>query len=164
MNAEGGRDFDEILFNHFTAEFKEEYKINVFQNAKAGLKLQSVCEKLEKVLSANPVAHLNIKCLNDEKDVRGFIKRDEFEQISVPILGRLMGLLEEALSNVGLLAKNIHAGHRRNLNASERVDQDCVQECAILSLSFKMREFQVNESFPFTILQIRRICCCCDIC
>ena len=45
----------------------------------------------------------------DEKDVRGFIKRDEFEQISIPILERVKGPLEEALLDVGLLAENIHA-------------------------------------------------------
>ena len=37
----------------------------------------------------------------DEKDVRGFIKRDEFERVKGP--------LEEALLDVGLLAENIHA-------------------------------------------------------
>ena len=44
----------------------------------------------------------------DEKDVRGFIKRDEFEQIIVPILERVKGPMEEALLDAGLLAENIH--------------------------------------------------------
>lgn len=170
----GGRDFDEVLFNHFAAKFKEEYKIDVFQNARACLRLRSACEKLKKVLSANPVAPLNIECLMDEKDVRGFIKRDEFEQISVPILERVKGPLEEALSDAGLSAENIHAVEvvgsgsrvpaiirilteffgkepRRTMNASECVAKGCALQCAILSPTFKVREFQVNESFPFTI-------------
>ena len=37
----------------------------------------------------------------DEKDVRGFIKRDEFERVKGP--------LEEALSDAGLLTENVHA-------------------------------------------------------
>ncbi|KAK6118068.1 hypothetical protein DH2020_048188 [Rehmannia glutinosa] len=85
----GGRDFDEVLFQYFAAKFKDEYKIDVYQNAKACLRLRAACEKLKKVLSANPEAPLNIECLMDEKDVRGFIKRDEFEQISIPILERV---------------------------------------------------------------------------
>ena len=44
----------------------------------------------------------------DEKDVRGFMKRDEFEQIIVPILERVKGPMEEALLDAGLLAENIH--------------------------------------------------------
>ncbi|KAJ0977859.1 hypothetical protein J5N97_013333 [Dioscorea zingiberensis] len=37
----GGRDFDEVLFKHFAAKFKEEYKIDVYQNARACLRLRA---------------------------------------------------------------------------------------------------------------------------
>ncbi|KAJ0080945.1 hypothetical protein Patl1_11324 [Pistacia atlantica] len=40
---------------------------------------------------------------------------------------------------------------RRTINASECVARGCALECAILSPTFKVREFQVNESFPFSI-------------
>ncbi|XP_028788943.1 heat shock 70 kDa protein 15-like [Neltuma alba] len=170
----GGRDFDEVLFHHFAAKFKEEYKIDVFQNARACLRLRAACEKLKKVLSANPGAPLNIECLMDEKDVRGFIKRDEFEQLSVPILERVKKPLEKALAEAGLTAENVHVVEvigsasrvpainkilteffkkepRRTMNASECVAKGCALQCAILSPTFKVREFQVNESFPFPI-------------
>ncbi|KDP37205.1 hypothetical protein JCGZ_06261 [Jatropha curcas] len=170
----GGRDFDEVLFNHFAAKFKDEYKIDVLQNARASLRLRAACEKLKKVLSANPEAPLNIECLMDEKDVRGFIKRDEFEQISVPILERVKRPLEKALQDAKLTVDNVHMVEvvgsgsripaiikilseffgkepRRTMNASECVARGCALQCAILSPTFKVREFQVNESFPFTI-------------
>ncbi|KAA8541820.1 hypothetical protein F0562_022972 [Nyssa sinensis] len=170
----GGRDFDEALFQHFAAKFKEDYKIDVFQNARACIRLRAACEKLKKVLSANPEAPLNIECLMDEKDVRGFIKRDEFEQISIPILERVKRPLEKAVSEAGLTIENIHAVEvvgsgsrvpaiirilteffgkepRRTMNASECVAKGCALQCAILSPTFKVREFQVNESFPFPI-------------
>ncbi|KAJ8452037.1 hypothetical protein Cgig2_016618 [Carnegiea gigantea] len=165
----GGRDFDEALFQHFAAKFKEEYKIDVFQNARACLRLRAACEKLKKVLSANPEAPLNIECLMDEKDVRGFIKREEFEQLSIPILERVKKPLEKALAEAGLAVENIHAVElvgsasrvpavlkilteffgkepRRTMNASECVAKGCALQCAILSPTFK-----VNESFPFAI-------------
>ncbi|PON36007.1 Heat shock protein 70 family [Parasponia andersonii] len=170
----GGRDFDEALFQHFAAKFKEEYKIDVFQNARACLRLRAACEKLKKMLSANPEAPLNIECLMDEKDVRGFIKREEFEQISIPILERVKKPLEKALADAGLTVENIHTVEvvgsgsrvpaivkiltdffkkepRRTMNASECVARGAALECAILSPTFKVREFQVNESFPFSI-------------
>ncbi|KAH7865813.1 hypothetical protein Vadar_011568 [Vaccinium darrowii] len=170
----GGRDFDEVLFQHFAAQFKEQYKIDVYQNARACLRLRAACEKLKKVLSANPEAPLNIECLMDEKDVRSFIKREEFEQISIPILERVRRPLEKALSEAGLTVENIHSVEvvgsgsrvpamirilteffgkepRRTMNASECVAKGCALECAILSPTFKVREFQVNESFPFPI-------------
>lgn len=170
----GGRDFDEALFKHFAAKFKEEYKIDVYQNARACIRLRVACEKLKKVLSANPEAPMNIECLMDEKDVRGSIKRDEFEQISAPILERVKGPLEKALAEAGLTTENVHfvevvgSGSRvpaiikilteffgkeprRTMNASECVARGCALECAILSPTFKVREFQVNDGFPFSI-------------
>ncbi|MBA0712914.1 hypothetical protein Golax_011985 [Gossypium laxum] len=170
----GGRDFDEVLFHHFSAKFKEEYKIDVSQNARACLRLRAACEKLKKVLSANPEAPLNIECLMDEKDVRGFIKREEFEQISAPILQRVKAPLEKALADAGLAVGDVHMVEvvgsasripsilkilteffgkepRRTMNASECVGRGCALQCAILSPTFKVREFQVNESFPFPI-------------
>ncbi|XP_062179844.1 heat shock 70 kDa protein 15-like [Phragmites australis] len=170
----GGRDFDEALFKHFAAKFKEEYKIDVYQNARACIRLRVACEKLKKVLSANPEAPLNIECLMDEKDVRGFIKREEFEQISAPVLERVKGPLEKALAEAGLTTENVHfvevvgSGSRvpaiikiitdffgkeprRTMNASECVARGCALQCAILSPTFKVREFQVNDGFPFSI-------------
>ncbi|TVU17170.1 hypothetical protein EJB05_33187 [Eragrostis curvula] len=170
----GGRDFDEALFKHFAAKFKEEYKIDVYQNARACLRLRVACEKLKKVLSANPEAPLNIECLMDEKDVRGFIKREEFEQISASVLERVKVPLEKALTEAGLTTENVHfvevvgSGSRvpaiikiiteffgkeprRTMNASECVARGCALQCAILSPTFKVREFQVNEGFPFSI-------------
>ncbi|XP_073140139.1 heat shock 70 kDa protein 14-like isoform X1 [Henckelia pumila] len=170
----GGRDFDEVLFQHFASKFKDEYKIDVYQNARACLRLRAGCEKLKKVLSANPEAPLNIECLMDEKDVRGFIKREVFEQISIPILERVKNPLEKSLAEAGLTVENIHSVEvvgsgsrvpaiikilsefygkepRRTMNASECVAKGCALQCAILSPTFKVREFQVNESFPYTI-------------
>ncbi|XP_077212401.1 heat shock 70 kDa protein 15-like [Tasmannia lanceolata] len=170
----GGRDFDEALFRHFAVKFKEEYKIDVFQNARACQRLRASCEKLKKILSANPEAPLNIECLMDEKDVRGFIKRDEFEQISIPILERVKRPLEKALVVAGLSVDNIHSVEvvgsgsrvpaiirilteffgkepRRTMNASESVARGCALQCAMLSPTFKVREFQVNDIFPFSI-------------
>ncbi|CAI0474630.1 unnamed protein product [Linum tenue] len=140
----------------------------------ACLRLRAACEKLKKVLSANPEAPLNIECLMEEKDVRGYIKRDEFEQISLPILDRVKKPLEKALHDAGLSVENVHTVEvigsasripsvfkilteffgkepRRTMNASECVSRGCALQCAILSPTFKVREFQVHESFPFSI-------------
>ncbi|XP_006654112.1 heat shock 70 kDa protein 15-like [Oryza brachyantha] len=171
----GGRDFDDVLFKHFAEKFKDEYKIDVYQNARACIRLRVACEKLKKMLSANPEAPLNIECLMDEKDVRGFIKREEFEQISAPVLQRVKGPLEKALSEAGLTTENVHfvevvgSGSRvpaiikiiteffgkeprRTMNASECVARGCALQCAILSPTFKVRDFEVNDRFPFSIV------------
>ncbi|GMH14258.1 hypothetical protein Nepgr_016099 [Nepenthes gracilis] len=78
----------------------------------------------------------------DKKDVRVFIRRDEFEKISTPILERVKKHLQEALSEAGLAVENIHA---------VEVVGGCALECSILIPTFKVQEFKVNEIFPFSI-------------
>ena len=57
----GGRDFDEVLYNHFADEFKVSYKIDVRSSPKASLRLRVACEKLKKILSANPEAPFQVR-------------------------------------------------------------------------------------------------------
>ncbi|XP_024357147.1 heat shock 70 kDa protein 14 [Physcomitrium patens] len=170
----GGRDFDEVLFNHFATKFKEDLKIDVVSNARASLRLRSGCEKAKKILSANPIAPLNIECLMDEKDVRGMIKRDEFEELAKPILEKVRGPCEKALAASKLTLDKIYAvevvgsGSRvpailkilssvfgkepsRTMNASECIARGCTLQCAMLSPTFRVRDFEVQDSFPFAI-------------
>ncbi|OMO76763.1 Heat shock protein 70 family [Corchorus capsularis] len=170
----GGRDFDEVLFNHFASQFREQYNIDVYTNIKASIRLRASCEKLKKVLSANAEAQLNIECLMDEKDVRGFIKREELENLSSGLLERISVPCHKALADSGLTLDKINSvelvgsGSRipaitrilasifnrepsRTINASECVARGCALQCAMLSPIFRVREYEVQDSFPFSI-------------
>ncbi|XP_059662185.1 heat shock 70 kDa protein 16 [Cornus florida] len=170
----GGRDFDEVLFRYFAAQFKEQYNIDVYSNARASIRLRAACEKLKKVLSANAEAPLNIECLMDEKDVRGYIKREDFEKLSSDLLERISIPCRKALADCGLSTEKIHivelvgSGSRipaitrilttifrkepsRTINASECVARGCALQCAMLSPIFRVREYEVQDSFPFSI-------------
>ncbi|XP_021889135.1 heat shock 70 kDa protein 16 [Carica papaya] len=170
----GGRDFDEVLFNYFATQFKEHYNIDVYTNTKASIRLRASCEKLKKVLSANAEAPLNIECLMDEKDVKSFIKREEFERLSSTLLERISVPCQKALVNSGLTVEKIHSvelvgsGSRvpaitrmltsifkkepsRTINASECVARGCALQCAMLSPVFRVRDYEVQDTFPFSI-------------
>ncbi|KAJ0018175.1 hypothetical protein Pint_10955 [Pistacia integerrima] len=170
----GGRDFDEVLFSYFAAQFKEQYNIDVYTNIKAVIRLRASCEKMKKVLSANAGAPLNIECLMNEKDVKGFIKREEFEKLSSVLLERIRIPCQKALADSHLSVDKIHSvelvgsGSRvpaitrmlaslfnkepsRTINASECVARGCALQCAMLSPIFRVREFEVQDSFPFSI-------------
>ncbi|KAI3879618.1 hypothetical protein MKX03_029346 [Papaver bracteatum] len=170
----GGRDFDEVLFNYFAVQFKEQYHIDVYSNARACIRLRTACEKLKKVLSANAEAPLNIECLMDEKDVKGFIKREEFEKLSMGLLERMRLPCNKALVDAGLTLDIINSVElvgsgsrvpaitrmltsffnrepRRTLNASECVARGCALQCAMLSPTFRVRDYEVQDSFPFSI-------------
>ncbi|XP_077253936.1 heat shock 70 kDa protein 16-like isoform X4 [Tasmannia lanceolata] len=167
----GGRDFDEVLFGHFAAQFKEQYKIDVYSNIRACVRLRAACEKLKKVLSANAEAPINIECLMDEKDVKGYIKREEFEKLSSGLLERISVPCYKAMADAGLSLEKIHSvelvgsGSRipavtrmlaalfrrepsRTLNASECVARGCALQCAMLSPIFRVRDYEIG---PFQV-------------
>ncbi|CAI6005864.1 unnamed protein product [Closterium sp. NIES-64] len=170
----GGRDFDEVLFNHFVDECARNHKLDIRSNARACLRLRTACEKLKKVLSANPESPLHVECLMDEKDVTGFLKRDQFEQMAKPILERVKAPCARALLESGITVDQISAVElvgsgsrvpaimkilaeffgkepRRTMNASECVARGCALQCAMLSPAFKVREFEVHDTYPFAI-------------
>lgn len=170
----GGRDFDEVLFSHFAVQFKAQYNIDVYTNARACIRLRAACEKLKKVLSANAEAPLNIECLMDEKDVKSFIKREEFENLASGLFERIRVPCNKALADAHLTLDKIHSvelvgsGSRipailrllgnifrrepsRTLNASECVARGCALQCAMLSPVFRVREYEVQDTFPFSV-------------
>ncbi|KAK1368364.1 hypothetical protein POM88_034456 [Heracleum sosnowskyi] len=152
----------------------EEYSIDVYSNTRASVRLRVACEKLKKVLSANPEAPLNIECLMDEKDVKGFIKREDFEKLSADLFEKISIPCRKALVESGLSVDKIHSVElvgsgsripavknilaslfrtepRRSLNASECVARGCALQCAMLSPIFRVKEYEVQDIFPFSI-------------
>ena len=47
----GGRDFDEVLFDHFCEEFGAKHKIDIKSNARASFRLRLACEKVRLTLT-----------------------------------------------------------------------------------------------------------------
>ncbi|PWA94863.1 Heat shock protein 70 family [Artemisia annua] len=170
----GGRDFDEVLFKHFADKFKEQYNIDVYSNPRACIRLRASCEKLKKVLSANTEAPLSIECLIEDKDVRGIITREEFENLSRELLERVGHPCIKAVNESGINLKKIYtielvgSGSRvpaitkiltalfhkeptRTLNASECVARGCALRCAMLSPTQQVRDYEVQDCFPYSI-------------
>jgi len=42
----GGRNFDELVFDHFCEEIKAKHKLDIRSNKKASFKLRTACEKV----------------------------------------------------------------------------------------------------------------------
>lgn len=170
----GGRNFDEVMFDHFCEEFKGTKKIDVRSNPRASLRLKIAIEKLKKILSANPEAPLNIECLMDDIDVQSMMSREKMEELAADTIARLMGPIETAVKEAGLTVDDISAvelvGNAsrvpaiasrletffgkvpgRTLNASECVARGCALQGAMLSPLFRVREFEVHDSFPFPV-------------
>lgn len=170
----GGRNFDKALVDHFAKEFKEKFKIDVNENAKARFRVQVACEKLKKILSANASAPLSIESVMNDVDVRGFLKREELEELVKPLLERVSAPLEQALADAKLKPEDIDAvemvgGCTRvpalknavssffgkqlsfTLNQDEAVARGCAFSCAILSPVFRVRDFSIHDMVSYPI-------------
>eukprot|EP01111_Echinosteliopsis_oligospora_P011189 TRINITY_DN362_c0_g1_i2.p1 TRINITY_DN362_c0_g1~~TRINITY_DN362_c0_g1_i2.p1 ORF type:complete len:802 (-),score=310.35 TRINITY_DN362_c0_g1_i2:32-2437(-) len=170
----GGRDFDEVLARHFAKEFQTKHKFDVYSNQKAIIRLRQQCEKVKKILSANPEAPLNMDSLMNDIDVRSSMNRTLFEELSAELLERVIIPIKQVLSDSGLTAEQfssielVGGGSRllsvqkritdllkrdlsRTLNSEEAVARGCALQCAMLSPVFKVREFTVNDVSPHPI-------------
>ncbi|XP_062846260.1 heat shock 70 kDa protein 4b [Trichomycterus rosablanca] len=173
----GGKDFDEVLVNHFCEEFGKKYKLDVKSKPRALVRLYQECEKLKKLMSANSSdLPLNIECFMNDIDVSGRLNRGQFEEMCADILARveppLHSVMEQAnLKNEDICAVEIIGGASRipavkeqiskffgkelsmTLNADEAVARGCALQCAILSPAFKVREFSITDvvSYPISL-------------
>ncbi|OAQ34895.1 heat shock protein 70 [Linnemannia elongata AG-77] len=170
----GGRDFDRMLVDHFAAQFKTKYGIDVKSNGKAMIRLMAGCEKLKKVLSANAEAPLNIESIMEDRDVSSMMKRAEFEELAQELISRVEAPLQKALEDAGLTVDEIDAveivgGSTRipalkeriqaffgkdlssTLNQDEAIARGSALQCAILSPSFKVRDFSIQDITNYPI-------------
>lgn len=122
--------------------------------------------QVKKILSANMEAPLSIDCLIDDKDVNGFITSEEFENLSQELLESVINACCKAGNESGITADEVHtielvgSGSRipavmrrltsvfckepmRTLNGSECVARGCALRCAMLSTTFRVRDYKV---------------------
>ena len=170
----GGRNFDKALVDHFGKEFKEKYKIDIFSNPKALVRVAAAAEKMKKILSANAQAPMSIESLMNDVDVSGMMKRDQLEELLKPLLDRVTAPLEQALIEAKLKIEDIDAiemvgGCTRvpslkdriskffgkqlsfTLNQDEAVARGCAFSCAILSPVFRVRDFSIHDIVNYPI-------------
>lgn len=103
----GGNTFDKALVDHFAKQFKDKYKIDIFTNRRALIRTYTACERLKKMLNTNPEAPINIDSLMNDIDVRGIMKRSEFEEIIKPLLDRALEPVKKALEESGTPADKL---------------------------------------------------------
>lgn len=171
----GGRDFDRAIYNAMAEDFKTRYKVDVNTNRKAELRLMAESEKLKKLMSANTTKiPLNIECFMEDKDVTGHMNRDTFEALVADLLKRIENALRNVLTAAQVDATTVHAVElvgassrlpavknlvrsvygqepRSTLNADEAVARGCALQCAILSPAFRVRDFAITDTQPYSV-------------
>lgn len=170
----GGRDFDLAIANHFAAEFKDKYKIDVTENPKAYYRVLTASEKLKKVLSANTQAPFNIESVMNDVDVSSSLTRETLEEFVQPLLDRVHIPIETALKDAGLTAADIDSveligGCTRvpslkarisevfgkqlsfTLNQDEAIARGNAFICAMHSPTLRVRPFKFEDFNPYSV-------------
>lgn len=172
----GGRTFDLLLINHFKEYVKNQYKMDVTGNVKSMFKLGKECNRIKTVLSANLEVQMNIEYLMNDTDVRGSIKRPEFEALinNAGIEARIKAVIDKALSQVNTSASDLHSVEivggavrvpfvqqllsgvlgkelSKTCDGDESVSRGCALMCAMLSPNFRVRDFQVKDITPYQV-------------
>jgi len=174
-----GRDMDAALIRHFAGEFEKKHRENPLENKKTILKMEEAVQKCKKNLSANDQSPIGIECLMEDLDLSSKITRDTFEELCAPLKEKVKAtvaeVIGEALKN-GLESLDkvstieITGGASRvpwfqqmmseslggkdlsrTLNADETVARGCALQAAILSPSYRVREFKVEDAVPHPI-------------
>lgn len=168
--AIGGRDFDQLLMEHFAKHIKETYKMDVWSEPKAVLKLRKECQRVKLVLSANQKVNFNVEYIMNDTDVTGSILRSDWEpMVRAAILETFLGVATRALEGAkvdkaDLFSCEIVGGSMRmpilqteleafigkplskTCDSDESIARGCCWQCAMLSPSFRVREFEVEDA------------------
>ena len=85
------------------------YKLDVFGNKKATMKLLTECVKLKKLMAANTNRlPINIECFMDDKDVSGHMDRAKFEELIASHLADIERVMGEVLTASKLKPEEIY--------------------------------------------------------
>lgn len=175
----GGRDFDAALAEHFAAEFRQRYKLDVRENRKASMRLRTQCEKVKKMLSANAQAPLNIECFMNDVDVSAMVERSQFEELAAPLAARIASAARDALAQAQLpegsainileviggstrvpmvqaaLESATSLSARRTMNAEECIARGCALQAAMVTPGFKVREYAGADVLAFPVVMAK---------
>eukprot|EP00457_Paulinella_chromatophora_P001340 gb/GEZN01001342.1/.p1 GENE.gb/GEZN01001342.1/~~gb/GEZN01001342.1/.p1 ORF type:complete len:882 (-),score=223.63 gb/GEZN01001342.1/:446-3091(-) len=175
----GCRDMDNILASFFVEEIKTRYKMDVSRNDKSMQKLLTECSRVKTTLSANNTVVWGVEYIMDDKDVKGTINREMFEEtIKKNFTHRFESVLNALFKHPGaqgigmdqiFAVELIGGGVRipcvasivsayfkgkelsRTCDGDESIARGCTWQCAMLSPSFRVKKFEVKDINQFPI-------------
>uniref|UniRef100_A0AC34GV27 Heat shock protein 70 n=1 Tax=Panagrolaimus sp. ES5 TaxID=591445 RepID=A0AC34GV27_9BILA len=105
----GGRDFDNILYTHFHAVLRQKFGIDVTKTRKKYV-LNKKCQEIKHTLSAADVNEhwLDVDDFDNDSDKIIKITKEEFEDISLPLIVRIKDVILRTVSHSNLQKNDIN--------------------------------------------------------
>lgn len=110
-NKLGGDDFDNVLIDYISGEFKKENGIDLKKDSTALQRLKDAAEKAKKELSTTMTSNINLPFITAINGVPAHlnmdIKRHKFEELTAHLVQSTIGPVKDALKDAGLSEKDI---------------------------------------------------------
>jgi L1 cell adhesion molecule like protein len=104
----GGADFDTLMVEYCSAEFKKKTKLDIAGNFRAMRRLRTACEKAKHTLSSSTQAQIEIDSLVDGQDFSLVITRAKFEALCDSVFRKCMEPLEQVLRDSKIPKDKVH--------------------------------------------------------
>ncbi len=103
----GGEDFDNLLMQHFMAEFKRKHKIDMSENKRSVRRLKTACEKAKRTLSSSSTANLEIDSIYEGIDFFTSITRAKFESLCMTLFQKSLEPVSKVLQDASCVKSEI---------------------------------------------------------
>ena len=104
----GGEDFDNLLVQHFSQEFKRKYKLDLMESKKAVRRLKTACERAKRTLSSGNTASIELDSLYEGVDFFTNISRAKFESLCMHLFQKSMEPVQKVLRDSKISKNNVH--------------------------------------------------------
>jgi heat shock protein 1/8 len=95
----GGMDFDNRILNHFVAEFKRKYRLDLTDNVRALRRLRTACEAAKHELSTRTETEIEIDTLYEGIDFKSTLTRARFEELCEDLFRGIFTPIKRVLSD-----------------------------------------------------------------
>jgi molecular chaperone DnaK (HSP70) len=104
----GGHVIDDLIVEHFAAEFQRQFKLDLRQSSRAIGKLHAAVETCKRVLSTLGTSQCSVDSLYEGLDFNSTLSRSRFEALSGPFVQSCLRLLGSCLNKAELTVESIH--------------------------------------------------------
>lgn len=101
----GGEDFDNLIVEWASEEFKKKTKLDIKGNHRAQRRLRTACEKAKRTLSTSTQAQIEVDSLSEGQDLTLTLTRAKFESLCDTLFRKCIGPVESVLRD-SKIAKN----------------------------------------------------------
>jgi len=104
----GGEDFDNILVDWASAEFKRKSKVDIRDNARALRRVRTACERAKRMLSSSTQASIEVDGLAEGHDINVVLTRAKFESLCDDLFKKHLAPVEQVLRDAKMSKSQIH--------------------------------------------------------